>query len=129
MIVARAALCSAFIGLTNTALASDAQDQCATAATREYAEAMVKNGEAARQKSTFLTIQEVVEKRRLQETYCLKFSACLRPAGVDDARAALEGAIHFTKCIDDEEEEDVLSRLRDADAKEREQAISRLRGD
>jgi len=133
--MASTAFCAVFIGIITAAPASAAsssassaaQDQCALAVTREYHETTVKIYEAARQKSVFPTIQEVIDKRRAQESYCLKFAGCLRRAGVDDAQAAVEGALAFTNCIEDEEKEEVISRLQDADAKEKEEVISRLR--
>jgi hypothetical protein len=94
---------------------------------KSYIESKVKVEEAARRLSVFPTAQEVIVKRRLQEDYCSKEAACLRRPEADDAQSTVEGAVLFIGCLEDEEKEDVLSRLHDGDAKEREEAISRLR--
>lgn len=131
---AKAALCVVSMGYSVIAYASDSslttvQDQCTSAAMQEYAEETTKIYEKARQKSVFPTIDEVIDRQRSQESFCLKFSACLIPSVVSNTGAAVEGAMVFIKCVNDEEDEDVVGRLRDGDAKERDDAISRLRGD
>ena len=71
------------------------------------------------------SIERTIAGRRLEEDFCLRVVACERRAGGPD----LEDALNFIRCIDNEDEEHVLSNLEDGAAAERQEAISRLKGE
>jgi hypothetical protein len=106
-----------------------ADESCESSAVRKYNAAKVQAFEAARQASALKTVQEIVSERRLQEAYCQKVAACRGRSSADEAVAATIRTLAFTTCIEDEEKEEVLDRLKDGDAKELKDAISRLQSD
>jgi hypothetical protein len=68
------------------------------------------------------SIERTIAGRRLEEGYCLTVVACERRAGGTD----LEDAANFIQCIDDEDEEHVLSNLESGDEDRLKEAIKRL---
>jgi hypothetical protein len=106
-----------------------AGESCELSAFQEYNAAKVQADEIGRRTSPLKTVQEIVNERRLLEAYCLKVAACPGRPNADATGAAMLGALAFTNCIEDEEEDEVLERLKNGDEKELKDAISRLQSD
>jgi hypothetical protein len=71
------------------------------------------------------SIERTIAGRRLEEGFCLRAVECERRA----AGTGLEDAVNFIQCIDDEDVEHVLSHLQNGTDAERQEAISRLKGE
>ena len=83
-----------------------------------------RNSDNAEQMMDHLvSIENTVAVRRLEEEYCLKFAKCIsKPT---DDRLSL--ALHFSSCIEDEDEDRVLDDIRDRGSKAINEFISRLK--
>jgi hypothetical protein len=77
-----------------------AQNQCAGNAFASYLKAKVALGQ--QQGSQPLpSVDQVIEKRRLQEQFCFQFARCTLPEGTPEARALVLETL-FSDCLRDE---------------------------
>jgi hypothetical protein len=86
------------------ARAQTPQNECATAATLDYGKIVVERFEQLRQNpnpAAILSVDKIIEERRLQEQYCQRFARCLFDPGGNEA-AAMSYASAFGSCLQDE---------------------------
>lgn len=105
-------------------------ESCEQIAFREYNMAKANASEAINAAGPYasMTVEYVILKRRMLEGYCLKVAGCTERARAGAGTANIEANFAFAQCIEDEEKENVLSRLANGDRQERDEAIAHLKG-